>query len=227
MQPSFTSPCHLLRSPSCYIVISVTHKYTTRSISEEFFKFLYTWAVEHMVFFQNTSQECWLTNAPKNLAIALWVIYKKRKQWNRIILWGQFFSSSWTSLASFLPCPQLCLPWFVFVSKPGRGSRHGPKAEPIRCARRDFGCVTPATPCRALDPVPGWSSAAGVTPLTCPHPLLQHPLCSSSAQTDGTWNVFWAGLNKGLWLPVFSEGEKWRRGKCSDSFKTLSEWKWS
>lgn len=43
-----------------------------------------------MVFFQNTSQKCWLTNGLRNLAIALWLIFKKKKQWNKTMFWGQY-----------------------------------------------------------------------------------------------------------------------------------------
>lgn len=60
-----------------------------------------------MVFFQNTSQKCWLTNGLRNLAIALWLIFKKKKQWNKTMFWGQhlkifFFYFYSSSLASFL-----------------------------------------------------------------------------------------------------------------------------
>lgn len=87
MQWLLTSFCLLLRNPSCYIVLSVTCKYTYSSF-RIFVKILHTWAAEHMVFFQNTSQKCWLTNGLRNLAIALWLIFKKKKQWNKILILG-------------------------------------------------------------------------------------------------------------------------------------------
>lgn len=90
-----------------------------------------------MVFFQNASQECWLTTALKNLAVALWVIYKKNKQWNKTTLWGQFFLIL-LSLVGWFPSFPLSF-WLVFASRLGRGSKHGPRAEPIRGARRVLG----------------------------------------------------------------------------------------
>lgn len=133
-----------------------------------------------MVFFQNTSQKCWLTNDLRNLAIALWLIFKKKKQWNKIHSLGPiyfFLLLFLLNLTIFLPSPQCCLCWLIFVSGFGRGSGHGPKAEPT-FARRVFVSVTPVPPCA----VPGWCSAVGTILLLCPHPPLQHPQGSCSAR---------------------------------------------
>lgn len=179
-----------------------------------------------MVFFPNTSRECWLTNAPKNLAIALWVIYKKKKQWNKTLLWGQyfflifffFFAEPHWLVSFFLLNPAfaglfLCPGLDVSVSV-------AQKRSTFRCGRRAFRCINPAALCQALDAVPGIQKWPRWLALTHSRSIL------CSAEADRTSNVLWAGLNKGLWLPVFSEGEKWRREKLSDSFRTLWGWKW-